>query len=150
MTLYCWSCFLEVRPGSGICPRCGKRQDTDQREYLDKLRAALAHPLAETRRRVIFLLGEKRALETVDDLGRIAKTESDPFLAEEAAIALGKIGEDKALCALITAARNRSFMVRARALEALIQAGGHWERLARDLARNDPSGMVRAVAQINS
>jgi HEAT repeat protein len=143
MTFYCWKCFSEMRSPLGTCPRCGAAQDIDFRDYVAKLRAALAHPLAETRRRAIFLLGEKHVAEAVDDLKRIIVGDSDPFLAEEAAIALGKIADQKALAALIAAARHRSFLVRARAVKALTAAGGTWARLANELARNDPSAMVR-------
>jgi hypothetical protein len=40
---------------------------------------ALSHPLVETRRRVIFLLGEKRAVEAVEELIEVIDCETDPF-----------------------------------------------------------------------
>jgi HEAT repeat protein len=146
MTFYCWRCFSEIMSGFGTCPRCAARQDVDERGYVEKLRAALVHPLAETRRRAIFLLGEKRAAEAIEDLSDIIADEPDPFLAEEATLALGKIGDENALNALTAAARHRSFIVRARAVEALAAAGGNWARLAGELARADPSAMVRGAA----
>jgi len=143
MTFFCWKCFNEVESLSGTCGSCGASQDSDHLTYSKKLRAALVHPLAETRRRAIFLIGEKRDAEAVDDLSQIIAAESDPFLAEEAAIALGKISNEPALYALTAAARHPSFMVRARALAALREAGGYWTRLAHNWARSDPSAMVR-------
>ncbi len=146
MTYYCWNCFAEMRAPGGACPQCGKPQEIDRRDYIAKLRAAVGHPLAETRRRAIFLLGEKRVAEAVGDLARVLDSERDPFLAEEAMIALGKIGGDEAMRAVIARARHRSFMVRARAVEALAAAGGNWARIAIEIAREDPSAMVRAAA----
>jgi HEAT repeats len=143
MTFFCWKCFAEIESLSAICRSCGAAQDSDHFTYTEKLRGALTHPLAETRRRAIFLIGEKRIAEAVDDLSRVIAGKSDPFLAEEAAIALGKIGNESALYALTAAARHRSFIVRARALEALRGAGGYWARLARNWARGDPSAVVR-------
>jgi HEAT repeat protein len=147
MAFYCWRCFSEMRLSLEICPRCGAAQDIDQRNYMEKLRAAVVHPLAETRRRAIFLLGEKRVAEAVGDLQEIIARDPDPFLAEEAAIALGKIGDEKAREALTDAARHKSFIVRARAIEALAAAGGRWQRLANDLARQDSSAMVRQAVR---
>jgi len=143
MTFFCWKCFAEIESLSTTCQSCGATPDHNDFTYTEKLRRALAHPLVETRRRAIFLIGEKRIAEAVVDLSLIIVGESDPFLAEEAAIALGKIGNEPALYALTAGARHRSFMVRARALEALSAAGGYWARLARNWARSDPSAAVR-------
>jgi HEAT repeat protein len=108
--------------------------------------SALHWPIRLPRlRRAVFLLGEKRAVETIKNLSRIIADESHPFLAEETA-ALGKIGDENALNALTAAARHRSFIVRARALEALAAAGGRWARLAIELAQQDPSAMVKEAA----
>jgi hypothetical protein len=150
MTFYCWKCFSEMRSPFGTCPRCGTTQDTDARNYVEKLRAALAHPLAETRRRAVYLLGEKHVADAVDDLRQLVAGDPDPFLAEEAAIALGKIGNDKACEALAVAARHSSFIVRTRAIEALVAAGGQWAHLANELARHDPSASVRQAAEASS
>jgi HEAT repeat protein len=148
MRFFCWKCSSEVESLFGTCRYCGTEQDIDPRIYFDKLRGALGHPVAETRRRAIFLLGEKRAVQAIDDLSRIVAGESDIFLAEEAAIALGKINDERALSALTAAARHRSFIARARALRALAEAGGYWSRLAQKWARSDPSAIIRATGRV--
>ncbi len=147
MTFYCINCFAELHDDGGQCPRCGAAQNLDRRDYAAKLRRALGHPIAETRRRVIFLLGEKRITDAVGDLIEILDHESDPFLVEEAATALGTIRGDQSLAALVRAARHRSFLVRARAIEALVCAGGIWRERALEIAEHDPSAMVRESAR---
>jgi len=85
--------------------------------------------------------------EAVGDLVEILEHESDPFLVEEAAQALGKLRVEKALAALVRAARHKSFLVRARAIQSLIEAGGEWASMARQIARSDPSTCVRDSAR---
>ncbi|HZO80337.1 MAG TPA: HEAT repeat domain-containing protein [Candidatus Binataceae bacterium] len=143
MTFYCVNCFAELASDDRACPRCGVEQQLDGRDYPAKLRKALKHPLAETRRRAIFVLGEKRVAEAVRDLAELADHEDDPFLVEEAAIALGKIRNEESLAALAHAAHHKSFSVRARAIEALARAGGAWRKIALDIAEHDPSATVR-------
>jgi HEAT repeat protein len=146
MTFFCINCFAELRSATETCPRCGAEQSRDVRDFAAKLRAALAHPVAEIRRRAIFLLGKKCVTEGVDDLVRVVESETDPFLVEETAGALGRIGGDQALYALCRVARDKSLLVRARAVAGLVRAGGDWETKGFDLARNDPSAMVRESA----
>jgi HEAT repeat protein len=147
MTFYCINCFAEIPADRGACPRCGAVQTLDRRDYAAKLRAALAHPLAETRRRAIFLLGEKRVSAAVGELIEVLDRENDPFLAQEAVIALGKIPGQQSLEALARAARHKSFLVRSRAVEALVSAGGVWRKLGLKIAEHDPSAMVRENAR---
>jgi len=147
MTFYCVNCFAELARDDRACPRCGADQHPGRRDYAAKLRAALAHPLAETRRRAIFLLGEKRVAPAVRNLAEIIDREPDPFLVEEAAIALGKIRDQESRAALARAARHKSFLVRARAVEALANAGGAWRKIALEIAEHDPSAMVRESAR---
>jgi HEAT repeat protein len=88
-------------------------------------------------------------VDAVEELIQIIDCESDLFLAEEAVVALSKIGQAKALNALLRAARHKSFLVRARSIEALVVARGKWKRAAVDLADHDPSAMVRESARID-
>jgi HEAT repeats len=143
MTFYCVNCFAELSTDGGVCPRCGAAQNLDRCDYAAKLRAALAHPIAETRRRAVFLLGEKRVTDAVAELAEILDREDDPFLVEEAAAALGKIQGEQSLAALARAAHHKSFLVRARAVEALAAAGGTWREMALEMAEHDSSAMVR-------
>ncbi|MGH7986535.1 MAG: HEAT repeat domain-containing protein [Candidatus Binataceae bacterium] len=141
MTFFCTNCFAELAPGIAACPSCGAAQNPDSREYVAKLLAARSHPLADIRRCVIFLLGEKRLLKAVNALIQVTEKERDPFMVDEAVGALGKIGNAQALDGVIG-----SFIVRARAVETLVAAGDGWEKTARIRARADSSAMVREAA----
>ncbi|MGH7780768.1 MAG: HEAT repeat domain-containing protein [Candidatus Binataceae bacterium] len=147
MTFFCINCFAEIDAEAESCWRCGATQNLDAHDYATKVRMALAHPLADTRRRAIFLLGEKHLAEAVNQLIQLIDTEPDPFLVQEAVVALGKIGGVNALTALVRAVRHKSFLVRACAVEALIIAGGVWEKTAVKLALEDPSETVRETVR---
>jgi HEAT repeat protein len=147
MVSYCPSCFSEIRPEDRTCRRCGRAEGIRPREYIARLRAALAGPHVETQRRAILIIGDRRVSEAIPDLCWIARHGPNPYLAEEAAIALGKIGGQIALDALLLAARrNRSAIVRARAIESLLATEGKWAQQAYEVARRDPSAIVRAAA----
>jgi HEAT repeat protein len=150
MTFFCVNCFGELSGEGGRCPRCGATQNLDGRDYVAKLRNALAHPIAETRRRAIYLLGEKRMEEAVGQLIEIVDQENDPFVVEEAVAALGKIRGAMAMEALLRAARHKSFLVRARAIHSLVEAGGDWARAAKRIVRSDSSALVRDAVQTKS
>jgi hypothetical protein len=147
MTFYCLNCFAKLQRDGATCCRCGAAHGLDHPDYATKLRAALAHPLAETRRRAIFLLGEKRMMDSVGELVEILDSEGDPFLVREAVVALGKIQGELSLAALVRAAHHRSFLARASAVEVLAGAGGIWRKKALEIAEEDPSFMVRESAR---
>jgi HEAT repeat protein len=150
MTVFCINCFAEIASDAAVCGRCGALQSGDRREYAEKLRSALRHPIAETRRRAVFLIGERRLEDATVELRKLAQADNDPYLAAEAVDALKKIATPNALTAIEGAARHPSFVVRAQAVQALALAGGKWRESALALARRDPSSMVRASAQVNS
>jgi len=147
MTFFCVECLERLPAQTQRCPRCGAAQTSERRDYTAKLRKALMHPIAETRRRAIYLLGEMRIEQTVGELTEILDREPDPFLAEEAAEALAKIGGNDALAALLRAAHHRCFLVRACAIEALVRAGRPWKDIAQRIAQCDSSAMVRESAR---
>lgn len=151
MVSYCPGCFFEISSEERSCRRCGRAQEVRPREYIARLLAGVAGRNVETQRAAIFIIGERRVCEAVPDLGWIAQHGPNPYLAEEAAIALGKIGGPIALDALlVTARRNRSAIVRARAVEALLATEGKWAQQAYEVARRDPSAVVRAAARAAS
>jgi HEAT repeat protein len=132
MTFFCINCLAELRAGDERCPRCGVSQSLDLRDYVTKLRAALAHPLAETRRRVIFILGERGEVDATGDLIRVVESDPDPYEAAEAVAALAKIGSADAIAAIRRAARHNSLVVRKHATEALLTGR---DRLARGVEK---------------
>jgi len=115
----------------------------------EKLIRALRHPIGETRRRASFLLGEKRVSEATADLIDLVDHDPDPYVGAEAVTALEKIGTPDALYGIERAASHESFVVRQRAVEALVAAGGEWADTAREIAEDDPSPSVRDAAETN-
>jgi hypothetical protein len=59
----------------------GTQQDTDRREYVAKLRETLAHPLAETRGRAVFVLAKTARQDCRACLA--ARGRSDPAETEQ-------------------------------------------------------------------
>jgi HEAT repeat protein len=147
MTFYCLYCFAEFPRDGAPCRRCGAAQGLDRRDYAAKLRAALVHPLTETRRRAIFLLGEMRMMDAVGELVEIMNSEGNPFLVREAVVALGKIQGELSLTASVRVAHHRSFLVRARVVKVLTDLGGIWRKKVLEIAEQDPSSMVRENAR---
>lgn len=84
----------------------------DQDVYFYKvLKSALHHPRIETRREMVYVLGElrdPRALATLETI----MADDDPFLVSEAVKAAGNIGRSKAVELLLMMIHHPSFMVR--------------------------------------
>lgn len=98
MTYFCPKCWKEIPPGREVCPHCGARlAEEDARPFIEKLRSALHHREPETAIRAAWILGERREASAVADLIGVLETSRDGFLAEAAAEALGKIGDQRAL-----------------------------------------------------
>ncbi|MFZ0890238.1 MAG: HEAT repeat domain-containing protein [Candidatus Binataceae bacterium] len=116
----------------------------------EKLIRALKHPIGETRRRASFLLGEKRVSEATADLIDLVDRDPDPYVGAEAVGALEKIGNPAALYGIESAACHKSFVIRERAIRALVAAGGEWADTAREVAGSDPSLSVRSALQTKS
>jgi HEAT repeat protein len=85
------------------------------------LRWALCHRESQTAVRAAWILGELRETSAVSDLVKALETSRDPYLAEAAAVALGKIGDPAARPALRHAASKGGLRVRDAAAIALQQ-----------------------------
>lgn len=149
MNSFCWNCFQTIDSDDALCRDCGRQQNPVPGDLREKLIRALKHPIGETRRRASFLLGQKRVSEATADLDDLVEQDPDPYVAAEAVTALGKIGTPDALYGIERAASHESFVVRQRAVEALVAAGGKWADTAREIAEDDPSPSVREAAQSN-
>lgn len=65
----CPACFRLIPAETGVCPACGADLlALSARDYRDKLHAALKHPLAEVRMRVILALGWRGEPEAAEPL----------------------------------------------------------------------------------
>jgi HEAT repeat protein len=87
-----------MRPDDQVCPCCGADQEAlSRKSFTEKLIRALHHPEPETRIRAAFILGKLGAAEAIPALKQILLSPAtDPYLAAEAATALGEIGNDEA------------------------------------------------------
>jgi len=120
MLAFCTRCWSEMYAKDTICPRCGARVDDDPRSFEQKLIAALEHPLPETRSRICWVLGQKRASWAVPHLIRMLD-DSDLFVQVAALRALGEIGDPSAEPALEEASKHEKPLVRIVARGALEQ-----------------------------
>lgn len=123
MRFFCPQCWKEISPEADRCPHCAARlAEEDAKPFIEKLRSALRHPEPETAVRAAWILGERREASAVTDLIRVLETSADGFLAEAAAVALGKIGDSRALAPLRHAAASGPVRVRRASRRAL----EHW------------------------
>jgi len=118
MLAFCTRCWSEISASDLVCPECGARVDDDPRSFEQKLVAALAHPLPETRARICWVLGQKKAGWAVPHLLH-ALADRDLFVRVAALRALGEIGDSSALAALERAAADENLMIRTVAKRAL-------------------------------
>lgn len=120
MLAFCTRCWSEMHTEDIVCPNCGARVDDDPRSFEQKLIAALDHPLPETRSRICWLLGQKRAIWAVPQLLNMLG-DTDLFVRIAALRALGEIGDPSAELALQAASQDDNPLVRVVAQGALEQ-----------------------------
>ena len=120
VTSFCPYCWAEVDVDAVVCPHCHVLLTQDNRQYVEKLIAALHHPEPLTQRRAAYVLGLLRNAQAVPALCALLSESSDPYLQAEAAAALGSIGGPQAAAALHEAAGEAlSVIVRRAAGDAL-------------------------------
>jgi DNA-directed RNA polymerase subunit RPC12/RpoP len=120
MLAFCTRCWSEISARDVVCPECGARVEDDPRSFEQKLVAALAHPLPETRARICWVLGRKKAGWAVPHLLH-ALADRDLFVRVAALRALGETGDESAVPALERAAADESKLIRIVARTALCQ-----------------------------
>lgn len=94
-----------------------------------------------------WALGERRtaAASTIDRLSRVARQHPDPLARESAVAALGAIGDERGLAAILDATRDK-VAVRRRAVIALAAFEGAEVDEAYERARRDRDRQVRDAA----
>jgi HEAT repeat protein len=98
-----------------------------QRDFVDKLIAALDHPEPETRARAALILGLRREERGIDPLVRVVRQGEDAHLVEAAVEALGRIGDPRCRPALQAVASRGTVRVRRAARRALACLGASLE-----------------------
>lgn len=98
MVYFCPDCFMEIAPETDVCPNCDYHiTDWENINFNKKLTCALNHPDSFTRRRVAFLLGERKATSAFSALLDAFHDSADPYFKAEILQALLKINRRKTL-----------------------------------------------------
>ena len=151
MIFFCPNCWAQVREEEKTCPQCRVKIGAfDQLSYFDKLTRALNHPVATTRMRAAYILGEIGDLRGIKPLAEVidrAWGREGIFFLREIAIALGKIDGQEALPALIHLMNHPSFLIRETALNSLGKIRKGEAIAAIQKAVKDPSSRVRELAR---
>ncbi|MEJ2007127.1 MAG: HEAT repeat domain-containing protein [Acidobacteriota bacterium] len=119
ITRYCPACWEEIGDVA-VCPSCGvdiRHLAADS--YEEKLIRALHHPEPTVPVRAATILGELMSGAAVPALIKAASSTEDPYLQEAVALALGAIGDKRALPCLDRLRREGALRVRAAAGRAL-------------------------------
>jgi HEAT repeat protein len=117
---FCPECFAQVDQRSTRCPRCGVDLSHRRRDYEADLIKALRHPLADRRLVAAQILGARRSRRAVAALiDAVAASDSDPYLAAEAVVALGLIEDPRGLEVVRQAAEHGPVVPRAAARQTL-------------------------------
>jgi len=95
-----------------------------------------------------WALGERPDADpaVIDRLGLVAETHTDPLVRESAVAALGAIGDERGLAAILTATRDKP-AVRRRAVIALVSFEGPEVDAAWERARTDRDRQVRDAVE---
>ncbi|HXE89343.1 MAG TPA: HEAT repeat domain-containing protein [Terriglobales bacterium] len=119
MLAFCTHCWNEMCSEEDRCPRCGATTaGADSRPLMEKLAAATAHPLPETRARIGWLLGRQADPAAVPLLLRLLN-DKDDFVRASAVAALARHESRDARAAVRVALQDSSLVVREAANTAL-------------------------------
>lgn len=126
-TFYCPLCWREIAQSTTHCPGCQADIEAvlTQWDYVEKLIAALKHPEPTTPIRAAWILGERKEQRAVEPLSRLVLESRDPFIAEAAVEALGKIGDPRCVPALRFALAQGVLRVKEKAKIALARILHH-------------------------
>ncbi len=122
ITHFCPCCWSEIG-AEPVCVVCGTDvRDLSPESYEQKLLQALYHPEPTVPVRAAIILGELGSKTAVEPLIQLAAFTSDLYIQEAAVVALGRIGDARALPLLNQLNREGALRVRIaadRALKAL-------------------------------
>jgi HEAT repeat protein len=148
LTIYCPVCYAANAETRSVCAECGASlAEEEAGDFTDRLLWALHHPEPTVAPRAAWVLGERRDRRAVEPLIALTARTREMGALEEAARALGKIGDPRAIPALVSLLRGSYVSVRVQAARALGAIGGTCAVSALTQARTDPSASVRAAAQ---
>lgn len=148
LTIYCPACYAANDEWDTVCKKCGGPL-TEERagDFIERLVWALRHPEPTVAPRAAWILGERRDPRAVEPLLSLIERSKDLGVLEEATVALGKIGDSRALPALQHLLVHSYVSVRERAAWALGRIGDPGAIPALRQALADTSQAVRSAAQ---
>jgi HEAT repeat protein len=119
LTHFCPSCWSEIAT-EPVCLICGTDlRDLSGESYEEKLLQALYHPEPTVPGRAATILGELGSKAAIEPLIELAASSSDLYIQEAAVVALGRIGDARALPLLDQLNREGALRVRIAADQAL-------------------------------
>lgn len=141
--------LLLTDPESTVRRECAEVLGLSGRSDVDALAQALQDDVAEVREAAANALGELAAAESVGLLIEHATNDDEDKLVREAAVAaLGAIGDDRAVPALLTLLSGGPPQIRRRCVPSLsVFDGEHIESALREAGR-DRNPMVREAAEM--
>lgn len=149
LTVYCPECYAANNERDAVCGRCGAALNSDPRgDYADRLIWALNHPEPTVAPRAAWILGRRRDAKAVAPLIAVLESRKDMGVQEAAVVALGQIGDPRALPVLqkLLLDEESYLSVRERAAWALGRIGDPSASAALREAVLDRSPAVRAAA----
>jgi HEAT repeat protein len=148
LTIYCPACYAANDEWDTMCKKCGGPL-TEERagDFTERLVWALRHPEPTVAPRAAWILGERRDPRAVEPLIALVEHSKDLGVLEEATVALGKIGDRRALSVLRNLLADSYVSVRERAAWALGKIGDPDAIPALRQALTDTSQAVRSAAQ---
>lgn len=148
LTIYCPACYAANDEWDTMCHKCGGPL-TEERagDFTERLIWALHHPEPTVAPRAAWILGERRDRRAVEPLISVIERSKDLGVLEEATVALGKIGDPRALPALQNLLAHSYVSVRERAAWALGRIGHPDAIPALQQALTDTSQAVRSAVK---
>ena len=101
------------------CSNCGEVAEADDRSYEDKLIGALNPPLASTRVRICWLLGENKVKAAVPALMQVAESDPDIYVQKAALETFGILQDSRAVPLLVRVRDGRNRLLAAAARKSL-------------------------------
>lgn len=146
VAIFCPSCWSECKAKEKVCPKCGADLESlDNRDFSEKLISALYHPEPLTAVRAAWILGQIKEKAAVPQLIEVLSASPDPYIQEAAALALGIIGDYKAIEALSYKLLDLDsyLIVRIASAKALSMIGGGTAEAILEEAAHDVEGVLR-------
>jgi len=150
MRKFCLNCGLDMPPETTVCPMCGVSLAGEDSDFVDRLIAALRHPVPDRAGLAINILADMlHEPRAILPLIHLLSTSNDAEILRQAVQALGHFGDPRAVEPLLALASRleTALIVRRAVVDALACIGGDGAESGLWAALEDPSASVRELAQ---